>query len=310
MEVIVKANTIGYFQTILAGARKAAAQFGVQSLGFTGANAEYNVAGQIRLLEDAIARHPDFIVLAPTAIGALNAPVVQAHRVGIKVIIVDSPLLTPDDRPADTNDYQTYLATDYYKGACNAANALAAAIRAKTGKTAGQVAYTTLDSVPNPQLVASRKGFTDCIAHYPAIHIVRHLDAGGDLTKTESVAASILATFPALVGFYADSTFTLQGAARAFAQRKVDHGKVSLVGMQGYDLAGRDLKAHKLDGVILQDPFAMGYGGVIYGILAAAGLNVPTFVDSGTVLATPANVSSPFIQGLLTNSNQQPGIGF
>jgi ABC-type sugar transport system substrate-binding protein len=89
MEVIVKSPNFGYFQTILAGAKKAAAQFGVQSLAFTGPNADSNVAGQVRLVEDAIARHPDFIVLAPTAVGALNSPVAQAHRAGIKVIIID-----------------------------------------------------------------------------------------------------------------------------------------------------------------------------------------------------------------------------
>ena len=35
----------------------------------------------------------------------------------------------------------------------------------------------------------------------------------------------------------------------------------------------------------------MGYGGVGYGILAAAGLNVPKFVNTGVTVATPANVN-------------------
>ena len=299
MEVIVKSVNGGYWQVMLAGAKKAAAQFGVQSLGFTGADREDNVAGQIRLMEDAIARRPDFIVFAPTARAPSNPAIAQAHRAGIKVIIIDSQPVTNDFHPAVTNDYQSYLATDFYKGSCRAANTLAAAIKAKTGKAAGQIAYATWVSVPAPQLVARRKGFTDCIVHYPGIHVVRHLDAGGDITKTNSIAATILTAFPHLVGYYADFGFTLQGAAQVFAQRKVDPKKVSLVGWDGYDLAIRDLKAHKLDGVVLQDPYQMGYGGVAYGILAAAGLNVPKYVDTGAVVATPANVNSPFIQGLL-----------
>jgi ribose transport system substrate-binding protein len=125
------------------------------------------------------------------------------------------------------------------------------------------------------------------------------LDAGGDPTKASRIVVSILAAYPNLVGFYADNTFTLQGAAEAFAQRKVNPKKVSLVGWDGYNLSTRDLEAHKLDGVVLQEPYQMGYGGVAYGILAAAGLNVPKYVDTGAVVATPANVNSPVIQGVL-----------
>jgi ribose transport system substrate-binding protein len=301
MEVIVKSSNAAndsYSQVILAGARRAAAQFGVQSLGFTGADADNNVAGQIRLMGDAIARHPDFIVLVPTS--TLLAPVItRAYRAGIKVIILDAP--------PHTSNYQSYLATNMYKGSCRAANTLAAAIKAKTGRAAGQIAYETWISVPNGQLIARRKGFTDCIAHYPGIHIVRHVDAGADPNYAQSIAANTLTAFPHLVGFYADTFSTLNAAAQAFVQRKVDHKRMSLVGWDGEDQVSSDLAAHRLDGVVLQDPYQMGYGGVAYGILAAAGLSVPKYVDSGAVVATPANVNSPLIQGLLNPSQRRLG---
>jgi hypothetical protein len=53
----------------------------------------------------------------------------------------------------------------------------------------------------------------------------------------------------------------------------------------------------------------MGYGGVAYGILAAAGLNTPKFLNTGVHVATPANVNSPIIQALLNPATQR-GIGF
>lgn len=301
MEVIVKSSNAAndsYSQVILAGAKKAAAQFGVQSLGFTGADADNNVAGQLRIMEDAIARHPDFIVLVPTS--TLLAPVItKAYRAGIKVIILDAP--------PHTNDYQTYLSTDMYKGSCRAANTLAAAIKAKTGRAAGQIAFETWISVPNVQLVARRKGFTDCITRYPGIHIVRHVDAGADPSYARSIAANTLAAFPHLVGFYADTFSTLNAAAQVFPQRNVDHKRMSLVGWDGDDQTSSDLAAHRLDGVVLQDPYQMGYGGVAYGILAAAGLNVPKHVDTGGVVATPANLNTPLIQGLLDPSQRRLG---
>lgn len=302
MEFIVKSSNPAkdsYSQVILAGAKKAAAQFGVQSLGFVGADADNDVAGQIRLMQDAIARHPDFIVLAPTDNRLLDPLITRAYRTGIKVIIIDAP--------ANTSNYQTYLATDMYKGSCRAADTLAAAIKAKTGRAAGQVAYETWIAVPNVELVARHKGFTDCIAHYPGIHIVQHVDAGGDPSYAQTIAAHTLAAFPHLVGFYADTFSTLNAAAQAFAQSSVNHRKVSLVGWDGEDQVISDLEAQRLDGVVLQDPYQMGYSGVAYGVLAAAGLNVPKFVDTGGVMATPANVNSPLIQGLFDPSRRRLG---
>jgi ribose transport system substrate-binding protein len=302
MEVIVKSSNPAndsYSQVILAGAKKAAAQFGVQSLGFTGADADNDIAGQIRIMEDAIARHPDFIVLAPTS-NTLAPAITKAYRAGIKMIIVDVM--------AGTSNYQSYLATDHYRGSCRAANTLAAAIKAKTGKAAGQIAYETWISVPNGQLLARRKGFTDCIAHYPGIHIVRHVDAGGNPAYAQSIAANTLAAFPRLIGFYADTFSTLHAAAQAFVQRKVDHKRVSLVGWDGDNQVSSDLAAHRLDGVVLQDPYQMGYGGVAYGVLAAARLNVPKYVDTDEVVATPANFNTPLIKGLLDPSQRRVGL--
>lgn len=301
MEIIVKSTNPAkdsYSQVIIAGAKRAAAQFGVQSLGITGANADGDVAGQIRLMQDAIARHPDFIVLAPT--NSLLAPLItRAYRAGIKTIIIDSP--------PNTSNYQTYVAADDYKASCRAANTLAAAIKAKTGRAAGQVAYETWIASVNSDLKARRKGFLDCIARYPGIRIVRHVDAGGDASYATTIAAKTLAAFPHLVGFYADTFSTLGATAQAFVQRNVDYKKVSLVGWDGYDQASSDLTARRLDGVVLQDPYQIGYGGVAYGVLAAAGLNVPRFVETGGVVATPANVNSPLMQGLFDPSQRRLG---
>jgi ribose transport system substrate-binding protein len=301
MEVIVKTVNSAYWQVVLAGAKKAAKQFGVQSLGYTGADSEANIAGQISLMENAIAKKPDFIVLAPTSAAPLDNVINKATAAGIKMIIIDSS--------ATTNKFASFLATDNHAGGCLAANTLAAAIKAKTGAAKGQVAYATFLSGVG-SLGARDKGFTDCIKKYPGIQIVAHKDAAGDQsTKPLSIAADTLTAFPHLVGYFADNLYTLQGAEKAFAEHHVNMKKVSLDGFDNTDLEIRNLKAHKLDGVILQDPYQMGYGGVAYGILAAAGLNTPAFLNTGVSIATPANVNSPQIQGLLSPLTKR-GLGF
>jgi ribose transport system substrate-binding protein len=303
MEVIVKTSNSPYWQIVFAAARHAAQQFGVQSLGYVGGPSEANINAEITLIEDAIAKHPDFLVIAPTSATALNPAITKAFNAGIKVILVDSS--------ATTNNFNSFLATNNVLGGCLAAQTLAKSIKAKTGVDRGQVAYATFVSGAG-SLSQRDQGFRQCLRQYPGLHIVAHKDAGGDPNvggKPLSIAADTLTAFPKLVGYWGDNLNTLQGAEKAFQERRVNMRKVSLV---GYDNTAQEvtaLKNHKLDGTILQDPYQMGYGGVAYGIMAAAGLNVPKFLNTGVHAATPANVNSALIQGLLDPMHKR-GLGF
>jgi ribose transport system substrate-binding protein len=303
MEVIVKTSNSPYWQIVFAAAKQAARQFGVQSLGYVGGPSEADINAEITLIEDAIAKHPDFLVIAPTSATALNPAITKAYNAGIKVILVDSS--------ATTNNYDAFLATDNVLGGCLAAQTLAKAVKAKTGAASGQVAYATFVSGAG-SLSQRDQGFRQCLKAFPGLQIVAHKDAAGDPNvggKPLSIAADTLTAFPKLVGYWGDNLNTLQGAEKAFQERGVNMKKVSLV---GYDNTAQEITAlqtGKLDGTIIQDPYQMGYGGVAYGIVAAAGLNVPKFVNTGVHAATPANVSSAIIQGLLDPLHKR-GLGF
>jgi ribose transport system substrate-binding protein len=255
------------------------------------------------LIENAIAKHPDFLVIAPTSATALNSVIAKAYNAGIKVIIIDSS--------ATTKKYTTFMATNNVLGGCLAAQTLAKAIKRKTGAARGQVAYATFVSGAG-SLGQRDQGFTSCLKQYPGLQIVSHKDAGGDPNvagKALSIAADTLTAFPKLVGYWGDNLQTLQGAEKAFQERHVNHAKVSLVGFDNTAQEVTALRNRTLDGTIIQDPYQMGYGGVAYGLVAAAGLNVPNFVNTGVHAATPANVNSKLIQALL-NPDTQRGLGF
>jgi hypothetical protein len=49
----------------------------------------------------------------------------------------------------------------------------------------------------------------------------------------------------------------------------------------------------------------MGFGGVLYGIVAAAGINVPKFLNTGVTAATPDNANSALTQALLNPMTQR-----
>ncbi len=141
------------------------------------------------------------------------------------------------------------------------------------------------------------RGFLDALKAYPNIQVVSHKDAGGDQsTKPISIVADTLTRFPNLAGYFADSLITLQGALTAFRENRTDPKKISLVGFDPSPQLVRALRSGSVDGIILQDPYQMGYGGVAYGVLAAAGVDVPKNIDTGVFAATPENVDSPQIQ--------------
>ncbi|MDQ2828508.1 MAG: substrate-binding domain-containing protein [Chloroflexota bacterium] len=288
---IVKTINSDYWSYVLGGAKKAAKDMGVQGLRFTGADAESNIAGEVALLENAIAQKPDFIVFAPTDKTALDTTIAKAYNAGIKVILIDSA--------ANTTDYQSFLSTDNHAGGVACANALAAAIKRKHGSASGQVAYATFQS--NVGSLGQRdQGFLDGLKAYSGLQLVAHKDAGGDQsTKPVSIAADTLTAHPSLVGYFADNLYTLTGAVTAFKEKGVNPNKISLVGFDSNPTLVNDLKAGTVDGLLLQDPYMMGYGGVLYGILAAAGVKTPTFLDTGATVATKANMNSALIKGLL-----------
>ncbi|GAC1329189.1 MAG: ABC transporter substrate-binding protein [Chloroflexota bacterium] len=303
MEVVVKTTNSPYWQIVFAAARKAARQFGVQSLGYVGGPSEADINAEITLIENSIAKHPDFLVIAPTSASALSPVISKAYKAGIKVIIIDSATTTPN--------ITSFLATDNRLGGCLAARSLAAAIKRKTGAARGQVAYATFQSGAG-SLTARDAGFVQCIHGFPGLTLVAHKDAGGDPNpggKPLSVAADTLTAFPKLVGYFGDNLQTLQGAEKAFQERHVNYRKISLVGFDNTAQEVTALQQRHLDGTILQDPYQMGYGGVGYGIMAAAGLTVPKFVNTGVTVATPANVNGPVIQGLLDPVHKRQ-IGF
>ena len=132
--IIVKDTTSFYWQIVLAGARKAGKDLGV-NVPELGAQAETDVNGQISILENAVASNPAAIVIAPTESKALGKPIDEAAA-KVKVIGIDSG--------ADSKAFTSFLTTDNVQGGRVAADGLAAAIgEANGGKIEGNVALIT-----------------------------------------------------------------------------------------------------------------------------------------------------------------------
>src|SRR5258705_7656325 len=86
--IIVKDKTSFYWQVVLAGARKAGQDLGVNVLEF-GGESESDTDRQIILLENAVTSGPAPIVIVPPPFAALAKPIESAAQ-KVKIIGIDS----------------------------------------------------------------------------------------------------------------------------------------------------------------------------------------------------------------------------
>src|SRR5688572_28799691 len=114
--IIVKDTTSFYWQIVLAGARKAGKDLGV-NVSELGAQSEADINGQISILENAVSGKHAAIVIAPTEFKALGKPITEAAK-SVKIIGIDSA--------ADSTAFTSFLTTDNVQGGRVAADALAA----------------------------------------------------------------------------------------------------------------------------------------------------------------------------------------
>jgi ABC-type sugar transport system substrate-binding protein len=131
--VIVKDTTSFYWQTVIAGARKAGQDLGIKIVEL-GAQSDSDASGQISLLEIAVASSPTALVLAPAQFAALRRPIDEAAK-KVKIIGIDSD--------ADSAAFTSMVATDNVRAGRIAADILADRIKRTYADAEGDVALIT-----------------------------------------------------------------------------------------------------------------------------------------------------------------------
>jgi ribose transport system substrate-binding protein len=114
--VIPKGTTHEFWQSVHAGASKAAEALGNVEIVWQGPPREDDRTDQIKLVQNAVASGVDGIVLAPLDARALVEPVEQAIARGIPVVIIDSAL--------ESDKISSFVATDNHHGGVLAARRL------------------------------------------------------------------------------------------------------------------------------------------------------------------------------------------
>ncbi|RXZ83536.1 LacI family transcriptional regulator [Paenibacillaceae bacterium] len=291
IDVIVKATDSDFWQTVLMGAEKAAADSnGKIAVKTYGPPSEKDIDQQISILENVISKKPDGIVIASTSSDASVPGIENAMKQNIPVVLVDNRI--------NTDQFTSFLATDNVKGGALAADMFVKALEEQGKELAGNIGI--ISSMAGVQVLIDRNtGFLERLKEI-APNVVpletRYVDA--DITKALGAAEDILTKNPDVLGFFADNNSTGVGVARAITERNLE-GKVPVVAYDADNEEINALKSGAIYALIVQDPFGMGYKGVENVVQAIEGKDVQKEVDTGATAVTMENFETDEIQELL-----------
>lgn len=331
ISIIGKANGTQYWEEVKKGVAQAAEDINT-ALGYTGKdkvkvtynapdNAD-NVDDQVNLLDEELDRYPAAIGISIVDLQACQVQFDLATDSEIPVVTFDSG-----------SDYQGVAAdvsTDNEAAGKEAAEKLAEAM----GDT-GEIALFIQDSKSQAALAREKAVTDELTANHPNISVVNvyHMDelttmqktiadeinAGtyrpadselpdGVLTEENAVTADsitedqvvdyILAKHPNITGCFAANGDAVKLAVDGLERNKMEK-KVKVVGFDANADEIKDLQDGKVDGLIVQNPFGMGYATVIAAARASLDMGNEAVVNTGYTWVTKENLKTEEVQKIL-----------
>jgi len=289
--VIPKGTTHAFWKSINAGAIKAAGDYKTQGvevdLIWKGPLREDDREQQIQVVEGFISQGINGIVLAPLDRVALVRPVEEAKRAGIPTVVMDSGL--------DSEQITSFAATDNRKGGMLAADRLGSLLGGK-----GKVVMLRY-AEGSASTTDREEGFLqEMKAKYPDIELIS-IDqyAGATRDTAKRASENLLQRFASEVnGIFTPNESASVGMLLALQDRELA-GKVKFVGFDATPQFIEAMKNGQMQGVVVQNPFAIGELSVRAMVDSLLGKPVEKRIDTGVMMITPDNMNSPDAQKLL-----------
>ncbi|MBA3709043.1 MAG: substrate-binding domain-containing protein [Planctomycetes bacterium] len=295
--VIPKGTTHEFWKSIHAGAVKAAREFGAAGqpvkIIWKGPLKEDDRAQQIDVVQGFVTQGVSAIVLAPLDSKALAQPVEQAVDQGIPVVVIDSGL--------ESQKQASFVATNNFAGGQLAGECLGAALAGS-----GRIALLRYQ-VGSASTEQREAGFLDAMKKFPKIEIISSDQYTGATRETALTASQNLLNRykDKLTGVFTPNESSTAGMALALKEVGLTGGpageprRIAHVGFDASEPLIAALAAGDIRGLVVQDPFQMGYLGVKNAVAAATGRTVDKQVDTPLQLVTPENLAQPAIQALI-----------
>jgi ribose transport system substrate-binding protein len=284
--VIPKGTTHEFWKSVHAGAVKASRELGVEIV-WKGPLKEDDLKQQIDLVQSFTAQGVSGIVLAPLNDKALVASVKSAKEAKIPVVVFDSDLAT--------DDYVSFVATDN-----RAAGKLGCKYLADEIKGKGAIVFRYQEGSASTH--NREEGCLDAL-RAAGIQILSDNQYGGATTETAHNASESLllaqgAQDGKVAGIFTPNESTTFGMLLALEKGNLT-AKTKLVGFDASDKLVKAVGDGEISGLVLQDPFNMGYLAVKTMVSHIKGEKVEKRIDTGSKLVTKANMNEPEMKRLL-----------
>jgi len=290
--VIPKGTTHEFWKSVHAGAVKAERELKEKGVNveviWKGPLREDDRDQQIQVIENFMTRRVSGIALAPLDSQAMVAPVLNAQRAKVPVLIFDSGL--------NTDKYVSFVATDNHKGGELAAERMGELLGGK-----GNVLLLRY-AVGSASTEAREAGFLETLAaKFPNIKIVSSDQYAGPTRETAYQASqNLLNRFGREVnGIFTVNENSTVGMTKALKDIGKAAGQVKMLGFDSGEQSVADMKKGDVQGLVVQDPMRMGYLSVTTMVKHLQGEKVETRIDTGVHLITPENMDQPEMKELL-----------
>jgi ribose transport system substrate-binding protein len=286
--VIPKGTTHEFWKSVHAGAVKAARELDVEVV-WKGPLKEDDLKQQIDLVQSFTAQQVSGIVLAPLNDKALRTAVKGAKRSNVPVVVFDSAL--------KGDAHASFVATDNLKAGALAGDRIAKLLDGK-GKVVVLRYQEGSASTANRE-----KGFLDAVKKHAGLEVVSDNQYGGATTESAFGAAENLllakdADKGGVDAVFCPNESTTFGMLLAL-QKTGLAGKIKFIGFDSSDKLIKGLRDGQLHGLVLQNPFQMGYLGVVTMVKHLRGEKVEKVIDTGSQVVDRDNMDKPEVKQLL-----------
>jgi len=244
---------------------------------------------QVPILEALSARGGfDFLIVVPTSVDALIAPLKRISNKGIPMVTTDTFIGNGDySKPSNFSFPLAYIGTDNELGGYEVGKRLAALIDGE-----GKVYMNTTN--PDASSVTGRRdGFLRAMKEFPNIKVVG-IDYNLDVQETaQRQTAAVLQANPDLKGIFGTNLFSAQGAYQAVDNAGLS-GEVKIASWDATPDLIQALKDGKVDLVLAQRPYQIGQLAVEWGFkFLTQKAKIPKKVIPGFFFFTRENVDAP-----------------
>lgn len=247
--IILKTLSNDFWATMKKGIEEEAAKQGIK-VDIFAAQSEDDTEGQLRILENCLAKNYKAIGVAPLSPTNLINGIVQANKKGIYVMNIDEKI-DMDSLKAAGGSVIAFATTDNVKVGEKGANFIidklteggeVAIIEGKAGNASGE---------------ARKQGATAAFEAKENIKLVGSQPADWDRQKALDTAASMIQQNPNLKAFYCCNDTMALGALQA-VKNAGKLGEIIVVGTDGAAEALKSVEAGELSATVAQDSAEIG----------------------------------------------------